>query len=188
MLRLKDVSITPPGGFRDVVPETGFPVFADNLQQLIEKVRKHMQANKLPVPDDLGKQVEHRLCQRMPAGICMSPDNQVVTSKAYHTPESVLNHTLSLSHRIGVAPLLSEARAGICCGCEANVRRGGCQSCNGTGARLREILSGRTTKYDSMLHVCDRVGVYAKVLVHQKTVKGLKIESLPEKCWIRKEA
>ena len=191
MLKLKTewLEKTPPGGFRDVCPETGFPFVADNLFQLIEKETKHLEANKKPIPTDLRAQIENRLCHQMPPTICEPLDGERFHGGRSRKPlNSIINTTRVFNdreHRCSEAQ--AATRAVMCFGCEHNVHRSGCSSCRGITAALREMLDGRSTPWDSKIHVCDVLGVYTRVLVHvaNPAFDENSIGSTPKDCWVR---
>jgi hypothetical protein len=186
-LRLRDRSLTPPSGYRDIAPETGFPFVADSLEQLIQKEAAHLRANKLPVPSDLAAAVENRLCHRMPNGICESTDGEKYQGGAAKKGSThILNATMGIVGGRVVSQDVAERRAATCAQCQHNARNNDCATCHGVTASIRGMLGGRSTASDYRLHVCTITGTYNVVSVHQFDVGKLVRDGLWEKCWIRK--
>lgn len=191
MLKVIKRDITPPGGWRDICPETNFPFVADNLAQLVEKERLHLLANKHPVPPDLADQIENRVCHLMPPGICSDGTKRTIFTGASRKPtEGLVNATIKMKSGKNVA-LKGEAerRAMICASCNHNARHRGCGTCRGINKTIQSLLGGRFTSMDHKLNVCDILGVYLKVLVHVHDA-GVSLAGKLEagsNCWLNKK-
>jgi hypothetical protein len=191
MLKIIRRNITPPGGFRDICPDTNFPFVADNLEQLVEKERLHLIANKKEVPANLADQIENRLCQMMPPGICSDGTKRTLYTGASRRPaEGLVNATMKLKNGKNlVSQSEADNRAEICSSCNHNARHHGCGTCRGIHRTINNLLNGRSTPRDHKLQVCDILGVYLKVLVHLKDpgVSLLGKVEAGSKCWLNKK-
>lgn len=184
-MKLKNSTITPPGGFRDICPDTGFPFFADSLVQLIEKEIAHLKANNLKIAGNLAEVIENRLCHNMPPEICKSTDGEKYHGRSRRAEESIVNKTIRLDRGISVAQSVADKRAKVCANCPHNVIRRTCGSCRGVSNILQSILRGRTTSINHRLGVCDVIGVYNKVLCHCASLTGITVDV--KGCWINKK-
>ena len=190
MLKIIAKDTTPPFGFRYVDPDTSFPFVADYLQQLVEKVRAHRQANKLAVPENLSDVVENFICHNCPPGICRSPDGEKYTGgRSRESVENITNATLRVARsRQFVSKEEAERRAAICSSCSENSPRRHCGSCRGTNNIIKEILGNRSTQNDPHLGVCDSLGVFLKAFVHLAGKANSSKGELPDNCWLKGKA
>lgn len=60
-----NTTLTPPGGYRFVHPETGHLTKATNYRQLLHREREYRQANKLPIGSEFEQQIVDYLCAEM---------------------------------------------------------------------------------------------------------------------------
>lgn len=186
MLRLKKRNTTPPGGYRDVAPQTGFPFYADSLADLIAKEKNHLKANNLSVPTDLAEQIENRLCHLMPEGICESTDGEQYQGGASRTASHrILNATIGICKGNVVGASEAARRAVLCVECPHNARHAGCSTCKGITASLNSLAAGRSTPSDSQLQVCDILGAFNRILVWQADAGRLHRAGLWSKCWLK---
>jgi hypothetical protein len=187
MLKVLKKATTPPGGWRYVCVETGFPFYADNLQQLVDKVTAHLKANKREVAPNLSDIIENAVCHMMPEGICSEEGKprRFVGASRRSTP-NIINATIRLKTGNVVNQSVASSRAAICAECSHNARTRGCPTCNGTNRNLRDMIGGRSTPVDYKLQVCDILGVFVNVLVWLKepgvSTKG-KVDA-GSKCWL----
>jgi hypothetical protein len=64
MLRIKDRMMVPRGLYDYTVPQTGVRFESHGFGALMVKVREHMEANHIAVPDNLGDVIEEDWCKR----------------------------------------------------------------------------------------------------------------------------
>lgn len=64
MLRIKDRHIVPRGLYDYTVKETDTRFESHGFGSLVVKVKEHMEANNLPLPEDLGGVIEEDWCKR----------------------------------------------------------------------------------------------------------------------------
>lgn len=84
-MKLKDRRLAPVGGYffdyeidRNGVKTPMRVTSSDGgLDKLIERVKKDMGANKVPVPLDLEWQIENQICERQPDGRCWAEKNRL---------------------------------------------------------------------------------------------------------------
>ena len=75
MLKLRDKSIGPPGGWRYRQPESGVVIPGGSWPALITKVKQHRQANGYPITIEMERQVEAFMCDAQP-GECAEVDDE----------------------------------------------------------------------------------------------------------------
>lgn len=80
MLTIRDRSKVPNGLYTYTVAETQAEFAAHSFGLLVVKVRKHLSANNLPIPENLSDVVEQDWCSRRPEH-CQDPDEAVVLRK-----------------------------------------------------------------------------------------------------------
>jgi len=188
MLKLKNRSITPHGGYRDLNPQANFPFVADHFDQLVEKERAYLKVNGHTIPDDLASQIENRLCRLMPPGICESDDGRSYNGGRSNLPhERIINNSMAVKSQSVCTTEVAQRRAETCAACPHNVIKRGCGSCRGVDKAIRDMTQGRSSRLDSRLNVCDLLGVYCRVLVHSlyPGVRKSDISRLPQNCWVR---
>lgn len=78
LLRLKNPQAGVPGGANFFVHQTGYTEFGQTMGELRDRVIKHMNANGIPVPDNLSEVIEDQICRRASeqgrGRICKSTD------------------------------------------------------------------------------------------------------------------
>ena len=58
----------PPGGWSFLVDETGVTLTGPSALSVMQKVKKHMRANDIPLPDNFKAWLENELCLQMQIG------------------------------------------------------------------------------------------------------------------------
>ena len=206
LLQLRDVSLTPPGGWAVVVPQTKMPVAGGNLRTLVVAVVKHLQANNMPVPTPPDVWVEDLICTRLPvAMVKLRGGNQSafvsVLSKAAPKSESgCLRATLAVLHRarammqakgVANAPVdtgVAEARSSVCRACPEMATEPGCYSCSVKSAL--DPWTGFFGVDSPALGVCHRDGVFLKALVRSSAnpcILRTPDIVFPTTCWRMKD-
>ena len=130
---------------------------------VMQKVKKHMRANDIPLPDNFKVWFEDRLCVRMNLGYPYC--GQHVEEK----PRNPIHLSLSLVARF-VATILeftksgmqmvdqkeADRRADVCGACLLNTSIGGCTGCYTIVKPLKAMLGSRKTRED--LKYCGACG------------------------------
>jgi hypothetical protein len=205
--RLTKTDCVPPGGFRFVVPETGYRIENKHTkEELMEAVRAHYAANGIMVPSNWRELVIDQLCQRLPAGWCNYDDGSEASGV---TPvlsfENILKGITSLSslavnaakgEEVFVSQDEAERRAEICSRCHFNMNASFCMGCGGARVILDmvgKVKGERTTSMDHMLQNCGVCGCRNDAIVHVKKNILLKGESSdttnkrPSWCWLKSD-
>lgn len=189
-------NVTPPSGFKYVVPETGMEVLAGGMDNLVVSVQRHYAVNKLPIPKNLRAVIEHYLCLINPETFCRGEyepgDQQTVNI----TTSAIKEATNYASARLKWGPdkfLCSQAeadrRASICVSCPENYR-GICTTCNGLKDYVVKAIGDRVTAYDSRLGVCSRCSCLVKAKVHismpaiRAVTPPADFDKYPANCWM----
>lgn len=196
MQKLINGSHTPPGGFNDRDPDTKMYFKASNLADLVKMEIRHRTANNLPI-ENLADIIEERICSRMPSGICRDTESSRINVSSVKPIESLINRTLRIDResRMQALPISkteASARADICAKCEYNVPySGGCASCRGIGAVVRQAIAGRTVAAHDKVKSCAIAGMLIIPLAYApnsvfKTVMKDRPNKYPSHCWLLK--
>lgn len=201
MQRFKQPNVVPPGNeFFYVVEDTGAYFAHHQMPILLQKVRAHLVANKLPIPDDLEADVEDYICRHVPEGFCKGeptgPRSVVVTPRSVREFTNVLFRSLGAVLR-GQSPYVTmqeaERRAGICVNCPMN-NRSVCSTCSGLRGWVRALVPGKKTELDNHLHVCEICTCLLSAKIHlrldilKKNVTKAGEQQYPAHCWLNEDA
>ena len=193
MLKLRDKSIGPPGGWRYRQPESGVVISGGSWPALITKVNQHRQANGYPITIEMERQVEAFMCDAQP-GECAEVDDE--PPRTFRLSEVIAFTGLMLESIFTGSPRASEeeaARRGkICAGCADNVKVEG--SCNGCSAgavqrMLEKVCGKKSTEHDDKLHSCRHCGCLNKAQIWfplgllQRHTSAEVDKALPSHCW-----
>tara|TARA_R110002020_G_scaffold244589_2_gene458248 strand:+ start:414 stop:965 length:552 start_codon:yes stop_codon:yes gene_type:complete len=180
------------GGFRYFQKETGLMITGPHWNGLVGNVRRHREANDLPIDPGLEQEVEDYMCGEMPDGCheVANPEKAFISISAVVSLTKILVETfLRGNPRVD----LDEAnrRAKLCVGCPDNVAAEGCRPCHaGNIEKLVKKLAGDdTTKHDAKLESCRHCGCFNKVQIWfpldvlQKYQREAVRDALPSHCW-----
>lgn len=158
MKHLLNTYTVPPGGWRYVVPETKATLRAGNKEDLTRNVAKHLEANKLPVPHDLGDIIEDQICQFIGPEHCTWGAEEYAAHPTMDGHDVMNGAKVMLGWVLGGTPYVAtseaERRASICSSCVMNMPVGMCMACAGLSKIVTRITAGRRTSYDQFLHSC----------------------------------
>lgn len=169
MLRLKDRSLVPPGGFRYTQPESGRLITASSLPNLFVAVKEHRAANHYPIGPTFETEVEDGVCRAVPDSCTEVPASK--TAKVMGLAD-VLRLTALLGEslirgRNPVEQSEAERRASICVGCADNQVPEGCAPCqsNRIESAIIAITGARATSRDALLQSCRHCGCFNRAQV-----------------------
>tara|TARA_R100000808_G_scaffold15629_1_gene35981 strand:- start:8348 stop:8947 length:600 start_codon:yes stop_codon:yes gene_type:complete len=189
-------NITPPDGWRYLVPDTKVLVKGNHFGHLLAKVEEHMSANGIPVPLNLEEYVENYMCGLFPDK-CVEVEVKTQPDKAKKmTVGDVLRFTAMIgadmmNGRKRVANEEANRRANVCASCPDNIDPDGCTGCNrGKMEKLVDALTGSiATPDDSRLKSCrhcgciNRAQVWFPLEILQKFTTKEVNQALPSNCW-----
>ena len=187
-----DTSVTPPGGWRYVQPETGFEFAASTLRELVKKVATHRKSNGLAAGDP-SADIQDFVCAQLPIGSesCSHVIEGDYALKTHFTMEDVKRFiqaaVSALRGRGLVDQTEAERRAALCASCPLNTTVKGCWRCKGLAEWLFKLIGARTTAHASRLNQCGVCGcaIKAKIWlpqdVAQKVSEGY---TFPSWCWL----
>lgn len=198
--QLKSYREVPPDGYRYTFPETGHTIKSWSITAWVDKAREHLEANNLPVPDNLQAIMEDQLCNLLPVTWCeyTDPDRPRIDTRFSWADVEQGSKTLFEWVKQGL-PLVSqdeaERRAKICANCYANVRADGCgQSCRELIRAIIGIFVSRQTSVDFRLNACGVCKCVLKNKVHVPLEVIEKYDNpsfqamFPNFCWLRKDS
>jgi hypothetical protein len=199
IVKVADLSITPPGGWRYRQPETGCEFKAATLPALGRVVRDHRAANNLPPGSPL-EEIQAYVCAQLPLGSedCTTEADPAeladIALKTQFSMEDVKRFLMAAKDALGQKGLVDQSeadrRAGICAGCPLNQSVGGCWTCQGLAEWIFKLIGARITAHASRLRQCGSCGcnIKAKVWlpldVARKVSEGYKF---PSWCWIKND-
>lgn len=196
--RLKNYREVPPKFYRYTVPETGHYIEAWNIDNWIEQIRKHLEANNIPIPTDLLAKAEDQLCQLLPPGWCDFDDPnrpRVDTNFGWGDVERASATFVDWvsQGRETVTQDEAERRARICTRCYLNLRTQGCGvSCRELIRKLVGLFVNKKTSVDDNLHTCGACRCFLKAKVHfpLQIIEEHDTDSiqmlLPDFCWMKR--
>jgi hypothetical protein len=199
-MQLKQIYMTPPGGWRYYQLETGFPMKAITFETLLRQISQHRANNHLrPIAEGfetLAAEIEHWLCQQM------SPKDQTRKCKTgIRSRESVgwrevlgfleTNAEFLAEGAEQVPQEEAERRASICSTCPLNVRVDGCGVCVRTVNEYRtRLLKATPTSKDGLIKACGVCGCDLKSIVHLplSALRAKGDKDYPDWCWQKRES
>jgi len=183
----------PPDGYRYVHPETGHLTHAWTYVDWVEFARQHLLANNLPVPDDLGEQMQNQLCQTLEPGWCNFDDPnrpRASTTLSWNDVMAGIG-TFTRWLKAGlkfVSQTEADRRAFICSRCYLNVNVQGCAGCQKV---VEELVGNKKSKYDPALRSCGACKCFLRAKVHFPISildkSGVNQELYPGFCWAKKD-
>lgn len=192
MARLKHYSITPPGGWRYVQPETGVRFASDNFRSLCEEVERHRAYKGLP-RETLAADIERQLCTALDLEWCRTEpgeQHRPVRDLTYElTPALALNAMRAVTQflkegGVPVAKEEAERRAAICRGCPFNQPAKFC-SCSAVYTTIEALIP--RDRREPGLSVCTACGcsLVAKVNLPASAIAASLPADLvlPQWCW-----
>jgi len=189
---VKDPSVSPPGGWRYVQPETDFEFTASTLRVLVQKVTAHREANGIAIGDPRAD-IEDFVCAQLPVGSedCTHVLEGDYALKTRFTMEDVKRFLQAAASALGseglVAQEEAERRASICAACPLNTSVSGCWRCKGLAEWLFRLIGARTTAHASRLSQCGVCGcaLKAKIWLPQSVARKVSEGyTFPSWCWL----
>jgi hypothetical protein len=191
--RFIDPTVTPPGGWRYIQPETGLE-FRDSTRRLLaRKVAEHREANGIEVGDVVGD-IDDFVCANLPVGCdnCepIYPNEDIALKQKFNIDDVrrfIESALAALGNRGLVGQATADARAKICSTCPLNQDVSGCWWCRGLAEKLFTLIGARTTVHAARLKQCGVCGCSLKAKiwlpqdVAQKVSEGYKF---PSWCWL----
>jgi hypothetical protein len=176
-------------------PADGYVAFAWTYVDWVQEARNHLQANQLPVPEDLEKTMQHQLCLTLPPGWCLYDDPMRPRPTLSLSFSDLQKGIETFSNWIArgkeeVTQAEAERRALVCSRCYLNVNVSGCSGCQ---PLLTTILGLRKTKYDASLRSCAVCRCFLRAKVHfpisalDKVSAGVQ-EMYPGHCWLNRQS
>jgi hypothetical protein len=187
-----NTSVTPPGGWRYVQPETGFEFAASTLRELVKKVTSHREANGIDVGDP-SADIQDFVCAQLPVGseTCSHVIEGDYALKTHFTMEDVKRFiqaaVSALAGRGLVDQTEAERRAALCASCPLNTTVKGCWRCKGLAEWLFKLIGARTTAHASRLNQCGVCGcaIKAKIWLPLDVAKRVSEGyTFPSWCWL----
>jgi len=202
MLRFKNTSHLPPGGFRFKDPDTGAEIDAQSWGNWRDKVNRHREVNNLP-PIDIAL-AEDQNCSRLPPSaanmFCESDEPMHTVDGVTLNSSDIIRGTRTiLAFKLAGSPLVSDEeaarRAEICAYCPMNVQFR--NPCSGVCGELLEIVESivgtKPTPKNGDLHACAvcKCSLPAKIWLPEDILRKYEPDSIgaayPSNCWLAKQ-
>jgi hypothetical protein len=192
---------TPPGGWRYLVPETGKVIGPfSGWRQLEDNLVAYYHSTAYPLPDNLFDLAQAYICGEQPE-YCGEPAKESGVAKFYreskHTFHTALQCLTTLvSHRAGSGerPSLEqqEARAAVCVECPMNQDTQACSVCNikTLNGLIKKLAGAKVTSYDKRLKFCavchcaNAAKIATKLEAIWTHMPQSQREKLPPACWL----
>lgn len=208
MLRVSNLTSTPPGMWKYLVPETGtwvpdrsalgfskYVAFPD----LIKGIKAHYKANSVTVPTNLDELVHDQCCRSIPSYCVDEKGRKDTSAPQFHFDlNTVIQGTLTLADWvIHGSPVESDEvivdRTSACDKCQFNQDPQGCSSCNRKSLTraIEKVVGKRKLASDSKLKSCMICGcsLIAKVRIPKdillRHMSEEQIKRLPSHCWLK---
>lgn len=194
-MKLKNLLLAPPGGWKYFQTETGFWMSAITFETLLRRVSAHRNNNNLPQVnppfETLAAEIENAICQRL---TLKEQGRKCQTGIRYkdnvHFSEVVdffkSNVAFFASGKEQVDVTEAERRASICSTCPLNVAVVGCAVCQKAIKEYRDRVAGlRPTSKDAQIKACGVCGCDLKTIVHfpHETLREKSDHNFPDWCW-----
>lgn len=184
----------PPGGWRFTVPETGLLITGATPKVLTKKVRSHMEANSIEIPEPFREWFEDALCVQMNLGpkFCGRPapvlPKGVMKGLTLGTAARFLRTMMKvLEDREFVGREEAESRVAICNSCPISGGIGGCAGCNSILNKVDKLLQNDPLPVDPDKEYCLACGckISLKCWIPNSTLDKAETERPDywEKCW-----
>lgn len=184
----------PPGGWRYTVPETGTEITAASALTLRTKIRKHMVANSIPVPDDFDDWINHLICQQTGLGspFCGGATAKRVAGMPRLSLAMASRFIRSVIQVIKDRKLVdraeAERRIAICNACPLATSIGGCRGCSSAFRQIERALAKSPITTTPEKEFCGACGclLRAKVMIPNDTLNKVEASERPpyaEGCW-----
>ena len=174
----------PPGGWIYKDASTNCVIQGMNLDDLVEKVCEHRQANGLEITEDMPEQIETFICYRIPDDLVIGNIERKVTPHSLH---AIQKFTQDFLQTIQSAKIISqdkaEERAKTCLACPLN-KSVVCMDCNGLDVWIKSWNGNRQTRVDDKLHACLADGIFIQASIHAD-MEFKQAKEFPENCWKR---
>jgi len=193
---VRDTTVSPPGGWRYIQPETGFEFTASTLREVVKRVTAHREANGLAIGDP-SADIQDFVCAQLPLGSedCIHVIEGDYAVKTKFTMDDVKRFIQAAVAALGSRGLVdqpeAERRAAICASCPLNTNVKGCWRCRGLAEWLFKLIGARTTAHGSRLNQCGVCGcaIKAKIWlpldVAQQVSEGY---TFPSWCWLNEQS
>lgn len=194
-MHLRELLLSPPGGFHYKQPQSGLEMAALNFGTLLKQIRQHRTNMNYPAVTEgfvtLGAEIEQAICEALsPANQASHCEMGVRTRKAVHWTETVASiATVAAAWALQgfkqVPQEQANARALVCSTCPFNVVVNGCGPCRTAVKEAREHLFKASTPHDSRLKSCSACGCDLKMIAHVPldVLQAGGDHSFPSWCW-----
>ena len=193
-LSIKKDTMSPPGGWRYTVPETGVEIRAKFAGQAKGRILNHMIANAIPIPPDWDEWVDDQLCRANPqAGPwCGREAPRTPGSPTVLSISAAKRFLRTILHVILNRDFVSREeafrRAAICKECPMTTDIGGCRGCSAVFSVARRAFPDNPVKTSREHEFCSACScsIAYKVWVSNETLDKAEAGDRPayhEKCW-----
>lgn len=185
-------------GFFCPIEETRVVYVNYTWPELVRAVRKHLEANRLPVPADLSLEMQARFCEISKSKFCAEHDPYVTERESFMADSQRFLRAMQDAAINGLVDQAeAERRAAICAACPQNQdqRFTWCFSCSAktAAAKLAKLTLGVSTSRDGELKHCRvcHCDLKLKPWVRREVMDEPKFRGKWEnevvKCWMRPE-
>lgn len=199
--RPRDLKLEYPGwqiigdsmGYKHAVEQTKTVIVALNFNQLVDAVKRHMEANDVPIPITLEREMNEAACLEHPDQCSdVDPDAERKIG-LFYLAKKFFTAVISAATQGLVDQSEAERRAAICVACPHNT--GSSLSLCGSGCHTArfvkeaaESMSTKHTPLDGQLNTCAlcECSLKMKIWVQREAMEDASIQWHPS-CWMRPE-
>lgn len=175
------------------VEETKTVVVSYGFPTLIEAIKKHLDANDIPIRVELEREIHEFSCQKVPDSCEELDEKSGEKIKLWYLAKKFFTAVISAATQGLVSQDEAERRALICSTCphnggsSLNLCTGGCHTAKFV-KEAAEALSTKHTSLDNRLNTCTRCecSLRLKIWIPKEGMEDASIE-WPSFCWMRPE-
>jgi len=137
----------PPGGWHYTVEQTGVRIEAASARTLKSKIRQHLKANSLPLPEGFDAWAEDAICTQggygnpFCGGAVPKPDGKMPILSLAMAARFIKTMLGVIRDRKLVSRDEAERRIAICNACPLATSIGGCKSCSTVFKEVERLLA-----------------------------------------------
>ena len=162
----------PPGGWRHVVEQTGVEIRAASASTLRRRIKDHLKANRLPLPDDFDTWVDDAICRGMNLGapfcgeLGPKPEASSLPFLTLGTVSRFVQTMLGVvRERRFVTRGEAERRYAVCMGCPNAVSISFCEKCVMAWMKMKRMMTKNPLPDNPERRFCASCGCYIRLKV-----------------------
>lgn len=160
----------PPGGWRFVVPQTGVALKGASAATLRKRIKEHLNANSIPLPDNFDEWAYDAICEHMQLGgpYCgQAQPKPQATDMPFLTTGTVTRFISTMLNVVRERRFVSreeaERRFAICMNCPNAVSFGFCENCVQVFRKVKRMMTKNPLPDIPEKRFCGSCGCYIRL-------------------------